>query len=161
MVATPSLKDGRYNHQYLDSVINSIIENSNHKSTKHIVVCCTTMPGYCNKLKDKVKGNGYTLSYNPEFIAQGSIIKDMENPDIVLIGEDTKEAGDIVEEINLSIVAAVLTIVGYSMNDTVVIYDRVRENLKKFTNFWPLIIKWNTKPYRNLFILKNIFKMTR
>ena len=34
-------------------------------------------------------------------------------------------------EINLSIVAAILTIVGYSMNDTVVIYDRVRENLKK------------------------------
>ena len=36
-------------------------------------------------------------------------------------------------EINLSIVAAVLTIVGYSMNDTVVIFDRVRENLKKYT----------------------------
>ena len=35
-------------------------------------------------------------------------------------------------EINLSIVAAVLTIVGYSMNDTVVIYDRVRDNLKKY-----------------------------
>ena len=34
-------------------------------------------------------------------------------------------------EINLSIVAAVLTIVGYSMNDTVVIFDRVRDNLKK------------------------------
>ena len=37
-------------------------------------------------------------------------------------------------EINLSIVAAVLTIVGYSMNDTVVIYDRIRENLRKFSN---------------------------
>ena len=36
-------------------------------------------------------------------------------------------------EINLSIIAAVLTIVGYSMNDTVVIYDRIRENLFKFT----------------------------
>ena len=35
-------------------------------------------------------------------------------------------------EINLSIIAAVLTIVGYSMNDTVVIYDRIRENLNKF-----------------------------
>ena len=35
-------------------------------------------------------------------------------------------------EFNLSIVAAVLTIIGYSMNDTVVIYDRIRENLKKF-----------------------------
>ena len=37
-------------------------------------------------------------------------------------------------EINLSIVAAVLTIVGYSMNDTVVIFDRVRENLKKYAD---------------------------
>ena len=36
-------------------------------------------------------------------------------------------------EINLSIIAAVLTIVGYSMNDTVVIYDRIRENLYKYT----------------------------
>ena len=35
-------------------------------------------------------------------------------------------------EINLSIVAAVLTIIGYSMNDTVVIYDRIRENLGKY-----------------------------
>ena len=37
-------------------------------------------------------------------------------------------------EINLSIVAAVLTIVGYSMNDTVVIYDRIRENLSKYSS---------------------------
>jgi preprotein translocase subunit SecF len=37
-------------------------------------------------------------------------------------------------EINLSIVAAILTIVGYSMNDTVVIFDRVRENLRKFSD---------------------------
>ena len=37
-------------------------------------------------------------------------------------------------EINLSIVAAILTIVGYSMNDTVVIFDRVRENLKKYND---------------------------
>ena len=37
-------------------------------------------------------------------------------------------------EINLSIIAAILTIVGYSMNDTVVIFDRVRENLRKYDN---------------------------
>ncbi len=35
-------------------------------------------------------------------------------------------------EFNLAIIAAILTIVGYSMNDTVVVYDRVRENLRKF-----------------------------
>ena len=37
-------------------------------------------------------------------------------------------------EVNLSIVAAVLTIVGYSMNDTVVIFDRIRENLRKYSS---------------------------
>ena len=41
-------------------------------------------------------------------------------------------------EINLSIIAAVLTIVGYSMNDTVVIYDRIRENLS--SNYYPLYL---------------------
>ncbi|MEM9495285.1 MAG: protein translocase subunit SecF [Pseudomonadota bacterium] len=35
-------------------------------------------------------------------------------------------------EFKLEIIAAILTIVGYSMNDTVVVYDRVRENLRKF-----------------------------
>ena len=40
----------------------------------------------------------------------------------------------LVLEINLSIIAAVLTIVGYSMNDTVVIFDRVRENLRKYSD---------------------------
>jgi len=35
-------------------------------------------------------------------------------------------------EFNLSIIAALLTIVGYSLNDTVVVFDRVRENLRRF-----------------------------
>ncbi|GIX18083.1 MAG: hypothetical protein KatS3mg119_2269 [Rhodothalassiaceae bacterium] len=35
-------------------------------------------------------------------------------------------------EFNLSIIAALLTIVGYSLNDTVVVYDRIRENMRKF-----------------------------
>ncbi len=35
-------------------------------------------------------------------------------------------------EFNLAIIAAILTIVGYSLNDTVVVYDRVRENLRKY-----------------------------
>jgi preprotein translocase SecF subunit len=35
-------------------------------------------------------------------------------------------------EFNLSTIAAILTIIGYSMNDTVVVYDRVRENLRRY-----------------------------
>jgi len=47
-------------------------------------------------------------------------------------------------EVNLSIVAAVLTIVGYSMNDTVIIFDRIRENLKKYTKISILEIADNS-----------------
>lgn len=103
VVATPSLDNGKYDHQYLDNVINSIVENSDNISKKNIVVCCTTMPGHCDKLTNLVNQYGHTISYNPEFIAQGSIINDMENPDMVLIGECDKEVGDTIEEINLSI----------------------------------------------------------
>jgi len=35
-------------------------------------------------------------------------------------------------EFDLTIVAAILTIIGYSLNDTIVVYDRIRENLKKY-----------------------------
>ncbi len=48
-------------------------------------------------------------------------------------------------EVNLSIIAAVLTIVGYSINDTVVIYDRIRENLLKYS-------KMNTNEIANISI---------
>ncbi len=103
VVATPSLDNGKYDHQYLDNVINSVIKNSDNISKKNIVVCCTTMPGHCDKLTNSVNQYGHTISYNPEFIAQGSIINDMENPDMVLIGECDKEVGDVIEEINLNI----------------------------------------------------------
>src|SRR5438132_521643 len=45
------------------------------------------------------------------------------------------------KEINLTTIAAVLTIVGYSVNDTVIVYDRVRENFSKLrgTSFFQLI----------------------
>ena len=52
-------------------------------------------------------------------------------------------------EINLSIIAAVLTIVGYSMNDTVVIYDRIRENLLKYT-------KISISDVSNLLLMKHL-----
>jgi len=46
-------------------------------------------------------------------------------------------------EFNLSIIAAILTIVGYSLNDTVVVYDRVRENLRRYRKI-PLPELFNT-----------------
>ena len=40
-------------------------------------------------------------------------------------------------EFNLPVIAAVLTIIGYSINDTIVVFDRIRENMKKYKNSKP------------------------
>ena len=57
------------------------------------------MPTYCDNLQSRLSKYNIEINYNPEFIAQGSIIKDMNNPDMVLIGERSKESGDIIEHI--------------------------------------------------------------
>lgn len=64
-------------------------------TNKHIVICSTVTPGYITSIKNRLfKDSSNTISYNPEFIAQGSIINGLLNPDMVLIGEGSKEAGD-------------------------------------------------------------------
>lgn len=99
LVATPSLENGRYDHSQIESVLESLKQLGPSKSEKHLVVACTTMPGYCDSIVDKAKDLNYTLSYNPEFIAQGTIFRDQVNPEFVLIGEANKEIGDILESV--------------------------------------------------------------
>ena len=99
VVATPSLPDGRYDHRQIDNIIEELESLGRCETEKEFVVCCTTMPGYCDSIKTRLKKINYTVSYNPEFIAQGTILRDQKNPDIVLIGEGSKKSGDIIEEI--------------------------------------------------------------
>jgi nucleotide sugar dehydrogenase len=99
VVATPSLPDGRYDHSQLDALGEKIVKGGPQSTTKHLVINCTTMPTYCHDLQERLEAYNWTVTYNPEFIAQGSIIHDQENPDLVLIGEASKEAGDMVEAI--------------------------------------------------------------
>jgi nucleotide sugar dehydrogenase len=99
VVSTPSLDSGRYDHSQVDRICNSIVSLGKQERTKHLVICCTVMPNYTDSLYEKVKEYNYTVSYNPEFIAQGTILRDQKYPDMVLIGEGSKEAGDILEEI--------------------------------------------------------------
>lgn len=70
-------------------------------SNKHIVVGCTVLPDYCAKIGTLLLQNCHntSLSYNPEFIQQGDIIRGFLNPDMVLIGEGSKEAGDLLENL--------------------------------------------------------------
>lgn len=99
LVATPSLSSGKYDHSQINGVIDQLISNSKRNKPKHIVIGCTTMPGYCDKVQERLQPYGYTVSYNPEFIAQGSVMKDLVNPDILLIGEGSKIGGEKIENI--------------------------------------------------------------
>ena len=97
VVATPSLENGRYDHSQVERVVESI-KTHGAVDNKHLVICCTTMPQYCDTVQDQLASFGYTVSYNPEFIAQGTILRDQAYPDMVLIGEGSPQAGDILEE---------------------------------------------------------------
>lgn len=94
MVATPSLPDGGYDHSQVERVAEKLKAIGSKEITRHVYIGCTTMPGYCNQLAEDLAPYGYTVSYNPEFIAQGAIIHDQQYPDQVLIGEANKEVGD-------------------------------------------------------------------
>tara|TARA_R110000824_G_scaffold279892_3_gene467995 strand:+ start:1993 stop:3093 length:1101 start_codon:yes stop_codon:yes gene_type:complete len=99
IVATPSLDNGRYNHSQVDSLIDNLETLGKQQNDKHFVVCCTTMPGYCDSIKKRLNNLNYTVSYNPEFIAQGTILKNQAYPDMILIGEGSQEAGDLLQSI--------------------------------------------------------------
>ncbi|NQX97511.1 MAG: UDP-glucose/GDP-mannose dehydrogenase family protein [Flavobacteriales bacterium] len=99
VVDTPSVSDGGYDHSQIETIANQIIANGKSIEEKHLVINCTTMPGYCDTLAEKLKPYNYTVSYNPEFIAQGSILKDQVSPDQVLIGEDSGIAAELIEKV--------------------------------------------------------------
>ena len=97
VVPTPSLADGSYNHQYIEDMANEIIRVfPMDKNRKLLNIACTTMPGYCDSLQEKFRIANIPIDvcYNPEFIAQGDILRGFVNPDILLIGEANEECGE-------------------------------------------------------------------
>lgn len=99
-VATPSSGGEKfYDHDMLGKVLMKL--NEKKVENKHIVIGCTVIPGYIKDvgsylIKDCINTS---LSYNPEFIAQGDIINGMFYPDFILIGEGTKTAGNRLEKV--------------------------------------------------------------
>jgi len=89
-IQTPSLDNGLYNHEYIDNFINETLKYNNNKN-KIIIINSTVIPEYCNSIKEKLKSNNFSLCYNPSFIAQESIINNIINPDIILIGMDDND----------------------------------------------------------------------
>jgi hypothetical protein len=97
VVSTPSTKDWKYDHTNIDNIIEKLISIGKQKNRKELIINCTTFPGYCELISNKLKEYNYYVSYNPEFITQGTIIHDQLYCSHILIGENDKIAGDIIE----------------------------------------------------------------
>jgi nucleotide sugar dehydrogenase len=103
-IQTPSLNNGSYDHSYIDEFINNCISFGYQTNKKTIVISSTVMPGYCKTALFKIKDYNYDICYNPSFISQGSIIANIVNPDIVLIGNDTEADNNDIINIHKSVI---------------------------------------------------------
>ena len=105
MVQTPNSGGNKF---YDHSIVSNLLEKINEKKVKnkHIIIGCTLMPKYIDEVGSFLLSHckNTTLSYNPEFIAQGEIIKGFLNPDMILIGTHSQELGIILREIYNKIV---------------------------------------------------------
>jgi len=108
IVPTPSEADGQFSLRHVLAAGESIGQALRHKSGYHLsVLSSTVMPGstggdllpLLESVSGKRCGEDFGLCYSPEFIALGSVIRDMLNPDLVLIGESDARAGDILVEL--------------------------------------------------------------
>ena len=95
LVATPSAKDGSYDVSAVWKVVEDLKKaGKKNVGGKTFVVGCTTNPGDCAKFQNELKDLDVDVFYNPEFIAQGTIIKDLRRADMVLIGGKRNETYD-------------------------------------------------------------------
>lgn len=108
LVPTPSQPDGAFSLDYVLKAAEAIGAALKEKDAFHLVVLTSTvMPGdteskflpVLEKASGKSCGLDFGICYNPEFIALGTVIRDMLNPDMVLIGESDKRSGDLLESI--------------------------------------------------------------
>jgi nucleotide sugar dehydrogenase len=96
-VATPSTMDGNYDTSKVFEVANDFFTVSQLNLSVHnkkFIIGCTTNPGDTEQIQRKLAVFNTQVAYNPEFIAQGEIVKGLEQSDIVLIGTEYTELGN-------------------------------------------------------------------
>jgi UDPglucose 6-dehydrogenase len=108
IVPTPSDTQGGFSNKYVLSAATAIGRALKKKSGYHVVnITSTVMPGSTGgeirraleEASGRTVGKDLGLCYNPEFIALGSVVRDMLFPDMLLIGESDPRAGDVLESI--------------------------------------------------------------
>ena len=112
IVPTPSTKDGTFSTDFVEAVSAEIGSILRSKDSYHIVVITSTvLPGDMKLIQDLLErtsgkkcSEDFGLCYNPDFIALGSVVRDFLNPEIILIGESDKKAGDTLENIHRNLI---------------------------------------------------------
>jgi len=108
IVPTPSDTKGGFSNKYVLSAVTEIGKALKKKPGYHVVnITSTVMPGSTGgeirraleEASGRTVGRDLGLCYNPEFIALGSVVRDMLFPDMLLIGESDPRAGDVLEAI--------------------------------------------------------------
>lgn len=106
VVPTPSTENGAFSNKYVVSAVRNIGRVLSKKNKYHlIVVTSTVMPKSMDteiipaleKSSGKKLNVDFGVCYNPEFIALGSVINNLLNPDLVLVGQSDKESGNVLE----------------------------------------------------------------
>jgi UDPglucose 6-dehydrogenase len=110
LVATPSIGDGRFSNRYVKSALKSLAEAFGRSKKKNhlFVISSTVVPGSTDKtfipLIEQISGKKYKedfdVCFDPDFVALGTVVKDFKNPDLVIIGESSPEAGARVEALH-------------------------------------------------------------
>lgn len=105
VVQTPNSGGDRfYDHNILSDVLINI--NKRKVENKHIIIGCTVMPKYINEVGELLLSDcaNTTLNYNPEFVAQGEIVKGFLRPDIMLVGTNSVTLSERIKELYSSFV---------------------------------------------------------
>jgi UDPglucose 6-dehydrogenase len=108
IVPTPSDAGGVFSNRFLIAAMETVGAGIRKKTGYHLVVITSTvMPGSTGgEIRAALEahsgrsvGHALGLCYNPEFIALGSVVRDMLSPDMILIGESDSRAGEMLERI--------------------------------------------------------------
>ena len=101
-VATPSTIDGNYDTTKVFEVVSDFYTANSLNIplyNKKLIIGCTSNPGDTSQIQQRLNMFNIQVAYNPEFIAQGEIVKGLEESDIVLIGTEYQELSNELIEI--------------------------------------------------------------
>ena len=94
MVATPSHPEGDYDVSAVESVAKDLLSHPSSVAGKILVVGSTVNPGTCESLQSLLKCRGVHVIYCPTFSAQGTVLRNIQNPGILSIGTEDNELGE-------------------------------------------------------------------